>query len=494
MKKHQHLNFGNDRRKNILIIDDSPDNLRLLSSTLTKQGYQVRCAKSGSIALTGVRNFLPDLILLDIKMPEMNGYEVCQKLKANEQTCAIPVIFLSALDEPFDKVRAFAVGAVDYITKPFQVEEVLARINHQLELQTAKVKIYQLNAELEQRVQLRTAELEAVNQKLKREISDRIQAQILAKDSQDRLESILNYLQQVVWSAEIETLKLLYLNPAAQTVYARTSAEFFHNPKLWLEVVHSEDRDMVEQSIPLLLSKGSIELEYRILRPNGEVRWLSDRRQVIYDTNGVAIRVDGIIDDITKRKRIEQKLIHDALHDRLTGLPNRTLFVDRLEMAIKRAKRHQDYLFAVLFIDLDRFKIVNDNLGHCVGDRLLIAIARLLQQCLRANDTIARFGGDEFTVLLDEIQGISDATNIAQRILQQLKSPFNLEGHSIVTSASIGIVFSSQNYKGASELLQNADIAMYRAKERGKGRYEIFNRAGKQQSISCYKSEPEKFS
>ena len=492
MKKHQYVNFGKDSQKTILIVDDSPDNLRLLCSTLSEQGYEVRCAKSGSMALTGVRNFLPDLILLDIKMPEMNGYEVCQKLKANEQTCKIPIIFLSILDESFDKVRAFAVGGVDYITKPFQVEEVLARINHQLDLQTAKAEVCQLNAELEEKVQQRTAELEAANRKLKREISDRIQAQILAKDSQEKLESILNYLQQVVWSAEIQTLKLLYLNPAVQKVYARPIAEFFHNPKLWLEVVHPEERNMVEQSMPVLLSKGSIELEYRILLPNGEVRWLSDRRQVIYDTNGVAMRLDGIIDDITKRKRVEQKLIHEALHDRLTGLANRTLFVDRLEMAIKRAKRHQDYLFALLFIDLDRFKIVNDSLGHSIGDLLLIAIARLLEQCLRANDTIARFGGDEFTVLLDELQEITDATNIAQRILEQLKSPFNLEGHSVVTSASIGIVFSSENYKGASEIMRDADIAMYRAKDHGKGRYEIFARAGKQKSIPCYKSETEK--
>jgi diguanylate cyclase (GGDEF)-like protein/PAS domain S-box-containing protein len=460
----------------ILIVDDLPDNLRMLSTTLAEQGYEVRCAKNGAMALRGAHTAPPDLILLDVKMPNMNGYEVCQHLKAEQQTRDIPVIFMSALDEVLDKVKAFEVGGLDYITKPFQIEEVLARIKSQLALQAAKAEIRKLNAELEQRVQQRTAQLVAANQQLQREIAERKQAEKLLQESEARLESILNSLEEVVWSASAQTYKFLYLSPAAQKVYGRPVSEFFASQNLWLEVIHPEDRKRVERTIPILLEKGSINQEYRILRPDGEVRWLSDRRHVIYDQNGVAMRLDGIIEDITQRKRAEEQLIHDALHDVLTGLPNRNLFMERVERALKHARRYKDYLFAVLFIDLDRFKLVNDSLGHVVGDRLLIAFAQLLQRCLRITDTVARLGGDEFTVLLEDINHIDDATKIAERIQLELMSPFNLENHTVFTSASIGIVLGSTGYERSVDILRDADIAMYSAKEAGKARYTIFDR------------------
>lgn len=460
----------------ILIVDDVSDNLRILYEALTEQGYQVRCAKNGLMALIGVQAALPDLILLDIKMPDMNGYEVCQKLKALKQTHDIPVIFLSALDDVFDKVRAFEIGGVDYITKPFQVGEVLARVKSQLELVAAKAEIYNLNAELEQLIQQRTAQLQATNQQLQREVAERKFAQKSLQESEERLESILNSLEDIVWSVSAQTWELLYLNPAAQKVYGRSISDFFDNPNLRLEVVHPEDRQRVERYFQTLLEQGSIDLEYRILRPDGEVRWLSDRSQMIYDKNGIAIRLDGIIYDITQRKQAEAQLIHDALYDAVTGLPNRSLFMERVESALQQAKRRKDYLFAVLFIDLDRFKIVNDSLGHYVGDQLLMAIAHLLKQGLRPTDTIARLGGDEFIILLDDIKDITDAVRIAERFQANLLSPFKLATHTVFTSASIGIVLSSTAYEQAADLLRDADIAMYRAKEQGTTtRYAIFD-------------------
>ncbi|MGK7877838.1 MAG: response regulator, partial [Xenococcaceae cyanobacterium] len=164
-------------QENILIVDDTPNNLRLLSSTLRNRGYTVRGVMNGQMALTAVQTMPPDLILLDIKMPDMDGYEVCQQLKASRATREIPVIFLSALDEALDKVKAFEVGGVDYITKPFQLQEVLARIDNQMTIQSAKAEICKLNAELEQRVRERTAQLEAANRELKREITERKQTQ-----------------------------------------------------------------------------------------------------------------------------------------------------------------------------------------------------------------------------------------------------------------------------------------------------------------------------
>jgi diguanylate cyclase (GGDEF)-like protein len=338
----------NSLHGNILVVDDISDNLRVLSASLNEQGYQVRCVKNGAMALITAKKEPPNLILLDIEMPEMNGYEVCEKLKADESTRHIPVIFLSALDDVFDKVKAFSVGGVDYITKPFQIEEIVVRIQHQLILQAAKAEIYRLNAELEQKVQQRTAQLE--------------------------------------------------------------------------EAIKQRDREIVQH------------------------------------------------------KQTQQKLIQQSLHDALTSLPNRTLLMEHLQKALQRSQRNNNFLFAVLFIDLDRFKIINDSLGHAIGDRLLIAVSRILKGCTRDGDTVARLSGDEFAILLEDLKDIQDAIAIAERLLDKLTSPIYLEERKVFAGASIGIVLGSANYQNGVELLRDADIAMYRAKALGKGRYAVFDR------------------
>lgn len=182
----------------------------------------------------------------------------------------------------------------------------------------------------------------------------------------------------------------------------------------------------------------------------------------------------GIYTDISERKAAERKLFHHAFHDALTGLPNRSLFAERLERDLRRATR-RDYLFAVLFIDLDRFKVINDSLGHAAGDELLVEMAQRLQGCLRPGDTVARLGGDEFTILLEDVQEPTRATRIAERILEALGKPFEIAGQDVVSSGSIGIAFSSPAYRSADDVLRDADIAMYRAKAGGKARYEIFD-------------------
>ena len=338
-----------DKKICILVVDDVADNLQILTTTLSRQGYQVRCAKNGSTALRGASKILPDLILLDIKMPDLDGYQVCQQLKANEKTRNIPIIFLSALDDVIDKVKAFEVGGVDFISKPIQVKEVLVRVENQISLQLAHARITELNQDLERRVYQRTMELKTVVKKLRQEINE--------------------------------------------------------------------------------------------------------------------------------RQRVQQQLIHDTLHDNLTGLPNRTLLLERIELSIARAKKDPNFMYGLLFIDLDRFKTINDSLGHLVGDRLLIAVSNLLQQCVRDNDVVARLGGDEFVVLLDGIRSLQDATSIGDRIQQELRSPIELDGQSIFTSASIGIVFGSSEYNNPTDIMRDADIAMYRAKDKGKARYTIFDRA-----------------
>ncbi len=362
------MSLYTQKNQNILIVDDIADNLRVLSNTLSEQGYKIRCAKNGSMALKAASKVIPDLILLDIKMPGMNGYEVCQQLKQAPKTKDIPVIFLSALDDILDKLKAFEVGGLDYITKPFQVEEVLIRVKNQLDLQAAKAEIRNLNQQLEQKVEERTHQLNISNQKL-------------AKANQQ--------LKQ----------------------------------------------------------------------------------------------------EIIERQKAEQQMIHDALHDGLTGLPNRTLLMDRIDQAIQHAKRNPSHLFALLFIDLDRFKIINDSLGHSVGDKLLIAIAKLLSKDLRSLDTVARLGGDEFVILLDNLDSLQDATQVGDRLQEKLQMPLDLAGQNIFTSASIGIALSSSGYENSSEVLRDADIAMYRAKEKGKARYEIFDQDMYTQTLKAIELE-----
>lgn len=460
----------NIKPKKILIIDDLPDNLRLLSNTLKEQGYQVRCAKSGYMALMAVEGYKPDLILLDIKLPDIDGYQVCKQLKENTRTREIPVIFLSALNDILYKTRAFAAGGVDYISKPFQIAEVLTRINHQLALVAAEAKIRHLNAFLERKVRQRTAELQ-------QEIIERIKAQMEAKQDREKLESILNCLQEVILSLDFNTSEIIYLNPAVEQLYNRSAIEFLKNPNTWLDGIHPEDRQRVEKSFSLLKSQSdtdTIEIQYRILRPTGEIRWINDRRYLVYDDRGRAIRIDATIDDITDRKLGEKRLINYQFYDSLTGLPNRTLFVDFLSLGIKRIEDTGNYSFAVLSIDLDDFSRIENTLGKSIADRLLIAVTKVLKNCLRANDALARWGGDRFMVLLEGIDRVTEATEKVDRIETALKSPFDIEGHQISIGASIGVVMSSSNYRSASELLRDGDIATKDAKQNARGSYKVF--------------------
>jgi diguanylate cyclase (GGDEF)-like protein/PAS domain S-box-containing protein len=307
------------------------------------------------------------------------------------------------------------------------------------------------------------------------DITDRKQMEQALYESEQRLEGILCSIQDVVWSASATTLKVLYINLAAEKVFGRPASEFYANPVLWFKIVHPEDKKQVKHHRKMLLETGKTELEYRIVQPDGEVRWLYNRSQVVYDASGKPVRIDSIDTDITERKQAEELLQRNAFYDALTDLPNRALFMDRLDHALQRIKRHPNILFAVLFLDLDGFKLINDSLGHLMGDRLLQAFARRLSECLRPSDTLARLGGDEFTILLEDIDTLKDAISVAQRILQSLALPFNLNGQQVFTNTSIGIALSTADYQRSDEILRDADTAMYRAKAQGKGCYAVFN-------------------
>jgi diguanylate cyclase (GGDEF)-like protein/PAS domain S-box-containing protein len=224
--------------------------------------------------------------------------------------------------------------------------------------------------------------------------------------------------------------------------------------------------------------------ELGLKHKSGKRLWVLVGGAPTYDENGSIIGSMGVFTDITERKRSEEKLMHDAFHDALTGLANRALFTDHLRLRIERAKRENNALFGVLFLDFDRFKVINDSLGHAEGDKLLIAVAQRLETTLRSSDLIARLGGDEFTILLNELDEPSHASQIATRIQELLKAPFELEGGEIFMSASIGIALGTDGKITAEDMIRNADIAMYRAKSKGKARHQVFDQAMHDEALS----------
>jgi len=243
-------------------------------------------------------------------------------------------------------------------------------------------------------------------------------------------------------------------------------------------ITHEDDlANMMIQVGKLLegeLSTYQMELRYKHKR--GQVVWILLSVTLIRDSLTNSVNLIFQIQDITDRKRAEERLLHEAFHDVLTGLPNRALFMDHLKLSVERGKRREDRLFAVLFLDLDRFKIINDSLGHMVGDQLLVGIARRLEICLRPGDTVARLGGDEFTVLLEDLMNVTEPMDVAERLQKALALPFNLNGHEVFTTVSIGIALSTTGYERPEEVLRDADTAMYRAKMLGKARHEVFDK------------------
>ncbi|GAB4133978.1 MAG: hypothetical protein Fur0046_05330 [Cyanobacteria bacterium J069] len=447
------------QRGKILIVDDTPDNLRLLTGNLTHHGYEVQCAISGALALMGAKANPPDVILLDIKMPEMDGFQVCQQLKQERATCDIPVIFLSALDSGFDKLRAFQVGGVDYITKPFQMEEVVARIENQLSLQRARAEILSLNAELEQRVEERTHALAQLN--------------IHLQASEERFRRVANAAPVLIWMAEPDGQRS-FVNQRWLDFTGCSLPQLLGNQ--WMEQIHPEDLPRFRQVYETAIAQHqSFVAEYRLRDAHHTYRWVLGTGVPLMDEGQEFAGLIGCCVDIHDRKQTEDQLLHNALHDNLTNLPNRTLLMERLKLSLSRAGRYDGFYFAVLFLDLDRFKLVNDSLGHLVGDQLLVAIAFRLNQIIRPTDLLARLGGDEFVILLDDIENAQEAVQVATRILESLQTPFTLESREVFISTSIGIVLSSPDYCDGAELLRDADTAMYRAKSQGKSRYEIFN-------------------
>jgi diguanylate cyclase (GGDEF)-like protein/PAS domain S-box-containing protein len=249
------------------------------------------------------------------------------------------------------------------------------------------------------------------------------------------------------------------------------------SPADWLDRVHPSERDAVMSAIRAHLEGQTprFESEHRLRDQADGWKWVLARGRVTRNDAGKPVRLAGTMMDVTERRAAAERALNDALHDPLTRLPNRALFLDLVKRTFARTRRREDQSFAVVFLDLDRFKAVNDSLGHAAGDELLVQLARRLQSCLREGDTLARHGGDEFTILLDDVKGAADAMSAAQRIHDATAQPFQAAGQEVSSTASIGIAIWNQSYARAEDLLHDADTAMYRAKAQGRARTVVFD-------------------
>lgn len=314
------------------------------------------------------------------------------------------------------------------------------------------------------------------NEELTKEADERQQKEAQLRESRERFELVARATNDAVWDWDLVTNKVWW-NTGVQILFGYSPEQVGTDVSWRHEHLHPEDRQRVITGIQAVIHRGDKfwSDEYRYLRADGSYAYVLDRGYVMPDELGRPVRMIGAMLDITERKRVEEALLRNAFYDPLTGLSNRALFMDRLGRCIERAKRRRDYLFAVLSLDLDRFKIINESLGHAVGDQLLAAIARRLEGSLRPSDTFAHLSGDEFAILLEDVTDVSDATRVADRIQKELTLPFNLNGQEIFTAVSIGIALSLTGYEKPADLLRDAELAMYRAKTHGKGHYEMFD-------------------
>jgi diguanylate cyclase (GGDEF)-like protein/PAS domain S-box-containing protein len=319
-------------------------------------------------------------------------------------------------------------------------------------------------------------------QQARQEITERQRIESALRESEERYALAVRAANDGLWDWNLKKGQI-YFSPRWKQMLGYTDEEISDNPNEWFNRVHPDDLAQLRNNISVHIKglSAHFECEYRIQHSNGTYRWMLSRGMAVIGSDKAAMRLAGSQTDITLRKQAETKLLHDAFHDSLTELPNRALFIDRLKHVIERSKRDNSNIYAVIFLDLDRFKDVNDSLGHLTGDQLLVATAHLLKSILRPMDTVARLGGDEFVILLEDIRDVSDVTRVSERIQKKLMQAALLPNHTIFMSASMGIVLSTTGYNRPEDVLRDADTAMYRAKENGRSRYELFDSAMRDQ-------------
>jgi diguanylate cyclase (GGDEF)-like protein/PAS domain S-box-containing protein len=427
----------------ILILEDNANDAELMERELRNSGisFSSVCTDTRESFEAALNDFHPDLILSDYSLPTYNGRIALEFVKTNAPE--IPVIMVTGALGEETAVELLNAGVKDYVLKdrlarlPFAIERVLT---------------------------------EAENARARRE-SER-----LLRVSEARFRNTLEHAPGGIGVASLDG-RFVEVNQSLCRLLGYTREELLQ--LTFIDITHPDDRartyDYAKQLLDGKINSHQIEKLY--LRKGGQPVWVQVTVSLLQDDSGAPLNFIGQIENITERKRSQEEIRQLAYYDVLTGLPNRRLLLDRLNQALAQAQRHQRSL-AVMFLDLDRFKDVNDTLGHDVGDELLKVVAERLEICVRGGDTVSRQGGDEFVIILSEIAQQQDAALVAEKILEVLSQPVTIQGHEMKITTSIGIaVYMNDSADNATKLMKKADIAMYQAKEAGRNGFRFFSNA-----------------
>lgn len=435
-------------RSRILLVDDQPRLVQSLQALLRINGYQVELAKSAAEALRHLQEQRFSLMLIDLHMPEFNGVRLQQLVK--EKYHDIEVIVVSG-DSTFRSVKdALRRGAFDFIRKPYQPEELLTTVHNALDRYWRRRQLQRTESSL--------------------------------RESERLHRFIVNKSPDFIYMLDTEGY-ITYVNDKAEALlgYKRGELVGEHFSKLIHPHNALEINNFFSERRASERSSKNVEMRILVNRENSQVHSLENHELVVelnaigmYEEDDCGVRqfigTLGCARDITARKRSEAQISYQAYHDLLTRLPNRVLFDDRISQALAHARRYQQQ-FALLFLDLDRFKLINDTLGHAMGDRALQQVSERILGCLREEDTLCRFGGDEFALLLPDVQTRENVAAVAEKILKAVRQPFRINDHELYLSLSIGIAMYPVAGETGETLLQSADIAMYHVKASGKDGY-----------------------
>jgi diguanylate cyclase (GGDEF)-like protein/PAS domain S-box-containing protein len=407
--------------------------------------FEVVAATDGAEAVERFRDDRPDLVLLDVNMPEMDGFAACREMRRSPSGADTPIVIMTASDEMDSVRRAYEAGATDFVTKPVNWTVVAERVRYML--------------------------------RMGRMVSELRQSREALAEAQQ---------QAGIGSFELDAHGLVHGSAEFWRLYGLEIEEDAVDLGSIIHRVHAEEREPVRTGLARCLASGEpLQIDHRVRGDSGGERFIHLRASVQSSTPGEQGRLRGTAQDVTERRRSEEEIRFLAFHDSLTRLGNRRLFTDRLRFALAQLRRSSQ-MAAVLFLDLDNFKRINDTLGHEAGDQFLVGVADRLRHCVRDSDcvsrdvreqlssTVSRFGGDEFLIALCGIDSEDEATLVAQRILEQLERPLFLGNESIIVGASIGIAIAPKDGRDVDTLIRNADVAMYHAKQHGRGHAQFY--------------------
>jgi len=474
----------------ILIVEDSQTQAMQLHYILTQHGYGVLVARNGREGLDLMGSVMPSLVISDILMPDMDGYQLCSAIRADETLRTIPVMLLTLLSSVKDIVQALECSADYFITKPYKVEYLLSKIESVLSAAshsgrdrtavetsiTYQGDKFRINSDMPRILELliSTYELSIIkNQEQLNTLKERMQAEEALRQSEERFRAILEFAPIGMAVISLEGNFMLVNRSLCELVgYEKEELERL----TFQEITHPDDLDADLAHVQRLLNGGATtyRMEKRYIRKDRQVVWIQLTGSLQRDSSGSPLYFIAQIEDISERKRHQEQIHQLAYYDALTELPNRRLLKDRLNQALAQAKRFTRSL-ALMFLDLDNFKQVNDTLGHDAGDELLKIIAGRLLACVRSGDTVCRQGGDEFIIVLAEIAHPQDAELVAGKIIKAIQEPVILQESRLQVTTSIGIaVYPINGADDSKALMKKADIAMYAAKNNGRNGFSFY--------------------